>query len=119
MELLLILERVRWPDDAVTAAEVTALQDFRDLFSSEVLAPEEQFEVRHLAFMFTDLRSSTALYRDRGDAPAYVLVREHFQVIYRQVALHHGAVVKTIGDAVHGRVPRARRRIGRRPGYPS
>ena len=100
VELLLILERVRWPDDAVTAAEVTALQDFRDLFSSEVLAPEEQFEVRHLAFMFTDLRSSTALYRDRGDAPAYVLVREHFQVIYRQVALHHGAVVKTIGDAV-------------------
>ena len=63
MELLILLERMQWPDDAVTGAQVTALQDFRDLFSSEVLDPQEQFQVRYLAFMFTDLRSSTALYR--------------------------------------------------------
>lgn len=98
--LLILLEKMQWPDDAVTAARITALQDFRDLFSSEVLAPEEQFQVRYLAFMFTDLRASTALYRDRGDAPAYALVRDHFQVLYEWVAHHHGAVVKTIGDAV-------------------
>ena len=99
-ELLIILERMEWPDDAVTAAQVTALQDFRDLFSSEVLAPDEQFEVRYLSFMFTDLRSSTALYRGRGDAPAFAMVRDHFQVLSECVAKHHGAVVKTMGDSI-------------------
>ena len=99
-EVLVLLEEMRWPDDAATAAQVTAMQDFRDLFSSEVLAPDEEFEVRYLAFMFTDLRSSTALYRERGDAPAYALVRDHFQVLQEVIARHSGAVVKTIGDAV-------------------
>ena len=99
-DLLVLLEKMRWPDDSVTAAQITALQDFRDLFSSEVLAPEEQFEVRYLTFMFTDLRASTALYQERGDAPAYALVRDHFQVLHEWVARHHGAVLKTIGDAV-------------------
>ena len=91
---------MEWPDDAATAARVSALQDFRDLFSSEVLSPEEGFEVRYLTVMFTDLRSSTAMYRERGDAPAYALVRDHFQVLRDAIAKHHGAVVKTIGDAV-------------------
>lgn len=99
-ELLVMLERMTWPDDSVTAAQITALQDFRDLFSSEVLAPEEQFQIRYLAFMFTDLRSSTALYLEKGDAEAYALVRDHFGVISDLVADHHGAVVKTIGDSI-------------------
>jgi len=99
-ELLVMLEKMRWPDDAVTAAQVTALQDFRDLFSSEVLAPEEQFQIEYLAFMFTDVRSSTALYRQKGDAPAFALVRDHFQVLREWIVKHRGAVVKTMGDAV-------------------
>ena len=98
--LVVMLERMQWPEDAVTAAQVTALQDFRDLFSSEVLAPEEQFQVRYLTFMFTDLKSSTSLYRGKGDAPAYALVRDHFQVLRECVAENHGAVVKTIGDSI-------------------
>src|SRR5262249_23580854 len=36
-EQLFILERVAWNDQAVTAAEVIALQLFRDLFASEAL----------------------------------------------------------------------------------
>ena len=99
-ELVAMLERMDWPDDAVTAAQLTARQDFRDLFSSEVLAPEEQFQVQHLTFMFTDLRESTAMYREKGDAPAYILVRDHFQILEDCVARNRGAVVKTIGDAV-------------------
>ena len=94
------LERMEWPDDAVTAAQVSALQDFRDLFSSAVLDPEEQFQIRYLTFMFTDLKASTVLYREKGDAPAYALVRDHFQILQECVARHRGAVVKTIGDAV-------------------
>ncbi len=99
-DLLVALERMHWPDDAVTAARITAMQGFRDIFASEVLAPEERFEIRYLTFMFTDLRSSTALYREQGDAPAFALVRDHFRVLHDLVAKHRGAVVKTIGDAV-------------------
>ena len=104
-ELLVMLERMTWPDDSVTAAQITALQDFRDLFSSEGLAPEEQFEIRYLAFMFTDLRSSTALYRERGDAAAYAVVRDHFGVIRDQVVDHDGAVVNDYRRFHYGGVP--------------
>jgi len=38
-EQLFILERTEWSDDAATAAEVTAVQMFRDLFAREALRP--------------------------------------------------------------------------------
>ena len=37
-EQLVILERMAWNDQATTAAEVTALQMFRDLFASRGFA---------------------------------------------------------------------------------
>ncbi|HVY70650.1 MAG TPA: adenylate/guanylate cyclase domain-containing protein, partial [Verrucomicrobiae bacterium] len=49
---------------------------------------------------FTDLRGSTAMYNGIGDAPAYNLVRNHFQVLMDVVREHRGAIVKTIGDAI-------------------
>jgi class 3 adenylate cyclase len=50
--------------------------------------------------MFTDLRESTRLYRKIGDAPAFGRVREHFQVLEREIAGEGGAIVKTMGDSV-------------------
>ena len=38
-EQLFVLERMAWSDQASTAAEATALQVFRNLFSSELLRP--------------------------------------------------------------------------------
>ncbi len=99
-EQVIIIERTAWGDQAVTAAEVTALQVFRDLFSAEALRPGEQISVGSLAVLFTDLRDSTALYREIGDAPAFGRVMAHFDVLHDAVAEHGGAVVKTIGDAV-------------------
>ena len=55
--------------------------------------------------MFTDLKGSTALYDRVGDIVAYDLVREHFRVLGEIVAAEHGAVVKTIGDAVMATFP--------------
>lgn len=94
------LERLTWSDQAATAADVTTLQVFRDLFSSEVLRAGEEISVGSMTLMFTDLRNSTKLYRDIGDAPAYGKVREHFEVLEQAVAKEGGAVVKTMGDAV-------------------
>ena len=101
-EQLTILERLEWSDQATTAAEVTALQMFRDLFSSEALRPGEQISVGTLTVLFTDLRNSTQLYREIGDATAFGRVMSHFDVVRKAIAAHDGAVVKTIGDAVMG-----------------
>jgi len=99
-EILAVLERTAWTDEAATAAEVTALQEFRDLFSEQVLATGEFVSVGSMAVLFTDLKRSTALYRQMGDARAYGRVRKHFRVLRGAIEPERGTVVKTIGDAV-------------------
>ena len=73
-EQIVVLEGNVWPDTIATAALVSTLQEFRDLFSSEALAPGLQLGIEHLAFMFTDLTGSTALYQAIGQARAFRLV---------------------------------------------
>lgn len=99
-EQLFILERLAWSDDAVIAAEVTALQRFRDLFAEEALRPGDQIVVGSLTVLFTDLVDSTRMYREIGDAPAFGVVMDHFEVLRAAIEEQEGAIVKTIGDAV-------------------
>ena len=99
-EQLFILERTAWNDQAATAAEVTALQLFRDLFAFEALRPGDQINVGQMTILFTDLRGSTQLYREVGDAVAFGAVMSHFDVLKEAIAAEGGAVVKTLGDAV-------------------
>ncbi len=99
-EQLMILERTAWSDQSATAAEVTVLQEFRDLFSSEALRPGEHISVGSLAVLFTDLRDSTKMYRDIGDAPAFGRVMSHFDLLRTAIDAEGGTIVKTIGDAV-------------------
>jgi len=94
------LERTAWSDQASTAADVTALQVFRDLFASEVVRPGEEISIGSITLLFTDLRDSTRLYRKIGDAPAFGRVREHFEVLDRAIASEGGSIVKTMGDSV-------------------
>ena len=94
------LERTSWSDQAATAADVTTLQIFRDLFSSEVLRPGEEISVGSVTLMFTDLRGSTRLYRQIGDAPAFGRVRDHFKILEEGIAAQGGAIIKTMGDSV-------------------
>jgi len=99
-EQLFILERTAWSDEAATAAEVTALQVFRDLFASEALRAGEQISVGTLTVLFTDLKDSTRMYREIGDATAFGRVMNHFDILKQAIAHEDGALVKTIGDAV-------------------
>ena len=98
--LQVALERIAWSDDILTAAAVTNWQVFRDLFAAEVVAPGEQITVGEQSLLFTDLRGSTAMYHDLGDARAYAQVRNHFSVLSDAIQKNHGGIVKTIGDAV-------------------
>ncbi len=103
---LAIIEHIAWSDQATTAAEVTSLQLFRDLFSREVLRPGEQISVGTMTVVFTDLKNSTQLYRDIGDAPAFGRVLTHFEILKAAVAAEGGGIVKTMGDAIMAVFPR-------------
>ncbi len=94
------LERTAWSDQASTAADVTALQVFRDLFASEVVRPGEEISIGSVTLLFTDLRDSTRLYRKIGDASAFGRVREHFDILEKAIASEGGGIVKTMGDSV-------------------
>jgi class 3 adenylate cyclase len=87
-------------EPSLSGKRLLSHQTFRDLFRSEVVQSEEGIGVRDITFMFTDLKGSTALYDQIGDAKAYYLVRQHFDTLGRVITQHNGAVVKTIGDAV-------------------
>jgi class 3 adenylate cyclase len=103
---LAIVEHLAWSDTATTAAEVTSLQLFRDLFSREVLRHGEQISVGTMTIVFTDLKNSTQLYQDIGDAPAFGRVLTHFEILKAAVAAENGCIVKTMGDAIMAVFPR-------------
>jgi class 3 adenylate cyclase len=105
-EQLFIFERTAWGDQAATAAEVTALQLFRDLFAAEALRPGDQISVGQMTILFTDLRNSTRLYREIGDAVAFGAVMNHFDVLREAIAAEGGSIVKTLGDAIMAAFPR-------------
>ncbi|MBI2570611.1 MAG: adenylate/guanylate cyclase domain-containing protein [Candidatus Schekmanbacteria bacterium] len=99
-EELLVLERAAWSDGVTPAADVFALQTFRDLFSREALRENQRVEVGTQTLLFTDLCDSTRLYCRVGDAPAFGFVMRHFQILHDVIARNDGAIVKTMGDAV-------------------
>jgi class 3 adenylate cyclase len=75
-------------------------QAFRDLFRTEVIGANEGIGVKDIALLFTDLKGSTALYDRIGDLNAFALVQQHFEQLQGVTARHHGAIIKTIGDAI-------------------
>jgi class 3 adenylate cyclase len=95
-----VVERVAWSDQSVTATAVTSRQTFRDLFAREILRQGERISVGSVAIVFTDLKNSTRLYRDIGDAPAFGRVLSHFDTVRAAALKEGGAIVKTMGDAV-------------------
>lgn len=89
----------------LTAKRLLTNQTFRDIYRTETLDIDQRLKITSLTFLFTDLRSSTALYERVGDLNAYDLVKAHFRVLHDVVAAEAGAVVKTIGDAVMATFP--------------
>ncbi len=94
------IERLQHREQAATAALVTSLQDFRTLFDAEVLRPGLRLGISNLAVLFSDLKDSTQLYENKGDATAFALVQTHFDIMTDIIRQHEGGIVKTIGDAV-------------------
>ena len=94
------LERLGFASAAATAHAVSTLDEFRTLFAKDLLKRGTPLKVARAALLFSDLTGSTALYTKVGDAAAFRLVDDHFDVLRAVVAAHDGVLVKTMGDAV-------------------
>ncbi len=88
------------PHPPTYGLELLNVQAFRDFFADQTLPPGESLQVGRVAFLFTDLLGSTALYAREGDPRAYSWVRDHFEVLFQAAERNRGVTVKTIGDAV-------------------
>lgn len=96
----------------LTAKRLLTNQVFRDLYRTDTLDVDQRLGITSLTFLFTDLKGSTELYERVGDLQAYDLVKAHFRTLHEVVAMHAGAVVKTIGDAVMATFPTPDRAVG-------
>ncbi len=85
---------------SLSGKKLLTTQTFGDLFRSEVARLDETLAIKDITFLFTDLKGSTAMYEQVGDAKAYFLVHQHFDALGRVIRERNGAIVKTIGDAV-------------------
>lgn len=56
--------------------------------------------IEKLAVLFADICGSTALYDELGDDAARRLILQCINLLSREIAAHHGTLVKTIGDEV-------------------
>jgi class 3 adenylate cyclase len=99
-ETLIVLERVAWADDAATAIDIAFFPQFRRIFGPDAIRPGENIAIQNVALMFTDLKGSTQMYEDIGDAVAYGVVRGHFDILSAEILARDGHLVKTIGDAI-------------------
>jgi adenylate cyclase len=94
------IERIGWTSTAATAHIVSMIPEFRRIFSSQLLKRGTRLKVQRVAILFSDLTGSTALYTKVGDAAAFRLVDDHFDLLRSAFESHSGVVVKTMGDAV-------------------
>ncbi len=99
-ELVVRVERLAERRDALTAARVSALARFRDLFPQEVLAGKQLVSVAHVTLLATDLVDAAELYQELGDAQAFGLLHEHFRILEEHIRREHGAVVKTLNEGI-------------------
>lgn len=86
----------------IYAVDVIQHPFYREYFGGETLPQDQSLELMNSSTLFTDIKSSTRMYSDLGDAKAFGLVREHFRILFEYLEKYNGLPVKTIGDAVLG-----------------
>ena len=84
----------------LTVLDLMGYPAFREHFTDQVPRINQGIKIRNVSIMFTDLRNSTQMYEKIGDVQAFLLVREHFDILFEAIIKKHGGVIKTIGDAV-------------------
>ncbi len=94
------LERRDWSEAWVSAADLTSVPEFHELFAGEAPRSRHEVSVGGVSLLFSDLRGSTAMYQKLGDPRAFTVVDGHFELLTTIIEKNEGALVKTMGDAV-------------------
>lgn len=84
----------------VSGMDCLHIPSFKKLFDEDNLPFDESLKIKNITILFTDIKGSTALYNRVGDAKAYRLIREHFEILFDIIENNGGIIIKTIGDAV-------------------
>jgi len=100
IELVVKVERIAPRDDALTAAQASALPLFRELFPAETLSAGRSVGLETMTLVVTELDDSDGLYQRLGDARAFSVLHEQFQLLTGCLRTHGGAPVKTVGEGV-------------------
>ena len=95
-----IIETTTEDDATATAFEVTMLDQFRRLFSSESLVPELAMAIENIVVAFTDIRRSTELTRELGNARMFRLNIQHYKIFWEEVSQRGGRILKNGGDGL-------------------
>ncbi len=88
------------PQDFLSGLEIINNPLYHELFGDDVLSTEESLEISRVTLLFTDIKGSTQMYSQYGDATSYRIVRDHFKILFSEIEKQGGVVIKTIGDAV-------------------
>lgn len=84
----------------VSGMDCLHIESFKELFDDDNLRFDQSIRIKNISILFTDIKGSTSLYERVGDATAYRLIREHFDILFEIVHKYNGIIIKTIGDAV-------------------
>jgi class 3 adenylate cyclase len=99
-EVVVKVERVAPRDDALTAAQASALPLFRDLFPAETLSAGRSVGLETVTLVVTEIDDPDGLYRRLGDAGAFTAINEQFEILSACFRNHGGAPIKTVGEGV-------------------
>jgi class 3 adenylate cyclase len=99
-ELVVKVERVAPRDDALTAAQASALPLFRALFPAETLSVGRSVGLETMTLVVTELDDPDGLYERLGDARAFTAIHGQFEVLGDCLRKHGGAPVKTVGEGI-------------------
>src|SRR5262249_53003003 len=75
-ELVVRIERTAPRDDAVTAARLSSLALFRELFPHEVLAPDLMVSLANVTWLTVEWADGLAVYAGRDDARSFRLMHD-------------------------------------------
>ncbi len=86
--------------ERLTGLKILHFPAYRSLFGDQVLSDHEHLRIRFVTILFADIADSLRLYESLGDAEAYPLVRDCFEILFRNIRSHAGIEIKTVGDTV-------------------
>ncbi len=88
------------PRNMATAAAVTALQAFRDLFPDDAPSESAPGAIRSLTVVCAEVVGLDRIEAEFGDAHAAQLVATAFDALREPVAQSGGAIVRAVGDSL-------------------